>query len=87
MMLYPVDESKPILNMETMMVKGLKAHIREAPPFERTIGPKMVDVHFHGLPKKLDTCELEKKLHDRFDVLSRGGRPGLFWGYSNVTSG
>ncbi|KAL3884981.1 hypothetical protein ACJMK2_025080 [Sinanodonta woodiana] len=47
----------------------------------------MVDVHFHGLPKKMDTCELERKLHDRFDVSSRGGRPGLFWGYSYVTSG
>ncbi|KAL3832098.1 hypothetical protein ACJMK2_023775 [Sinanodonta woodiana] len=87
MMLYSVDESKRILNMETMMVKGLNAHIHEAPSFERTIGSKMVGMHFHGLPKKIDTCELERKLHDRFDVLSRGGRPGLFWGYSNVTSG
>ncbi|KAL3879033.1 hypothetical protein ACJMK2_031347 [Sinanodonta woodiana] len=87
MMLYPVNEAKPLLKNDTMMVKGLKAHIVEAPPFERTIGPKMTDVHFHGLPKKIQTVEIERKLHDRFEVLSQGSRPGTFWGYSNITTG
>ncbi|KAL3878615.1 hypothetical protein ACJMK2_030949 [Sinanodonta woodiana] len=41
MMLYPVNEAKPLLKKDTMMVKGLKAHIAEAPTFERTIGPRM----------------------------------------------
>ncbi|KAL3867228.1 hypothetical protein ACJMK2_044444 [Sinanodonta woodiana] len=84
MMLYPVNEAKPLLKNDAMMVKGLKTHIVEAAPFERTIGPKMTDVHFHGLPKKIQTGEIERKLHDRFEMLSQGSRPWNFWGYSNI---
>ncbi|KAL3885128.1 hypothetical protein ACJMK2_025226 [Sinanodonta woodiana] len=58
MMLNPVNEAKPLLKIDAMMVKGLKAHIVEAPPFEKTIGPKITDVHFHGLPKKIQTVEI-----------------------------
>ncbi|KAL3874723.1 hypothetical protein ACJMK2_037695 [Sinanodonta woodiana] len=35
MMLYPVDESKPLLKSETIMVKGLKARIHEPLPLLR----------------------------------------------------
>ncbi|KAL3885036.1 hypothetical protein ACJMK2_025135 [Sinanodonta woodiana] len=58
MMLYPVSEAKPLLTIDAKMVKGLKAHIVKAPPFEKTIGPKIIDVHFHGLPRKIQTVEI-----------------------------
>ncbi|KAL3865478.1 hypothetical protein ACJMK2_042865 [Sinanodonta woodiana] len=87
MMLYPVNEAKPLLKNDTMTVKRLNANIVEAPPFERTIGPKVTDVHFHSLLKKIQTVEIQRKLHDRFEVLSQGSRPGTFWGYYNITTG
>jgi hypothetical protein len=87
MMLYPVDETKPLLTTNTIMVKGLIGHVYEAPPFERTVGPKMIDVHFHGLPKNISSCEIERKLLERFEVPSHGCKPRVFWGYSNITTG
>ncbi|KAL3842811.1 hypothetical protein ACJMK2_020795 [Sinanodonta woodiana] len=52
MMLYPVDETKPLLATDRIFVKGLVGRVFEAPPIERMVGPKLVEVHFHGLPKK-----------------------------------
>ncbi|KAL3884945.1 hypothetical protein ACJMK2_025044 [Sinanodonta woodiana] len=86
-MLYPVDETKPLLETDTIIVKGLHGHVCTAPPIERLVGPKLVEVHFHGLPKRINTCEIERKLHDRFEILSQGAKLGVFWGYSNITSG
>ena len=39
------------------------------------------------MPKQIETNEIERKLENRFEVLSHGCRPGTYWGYSNVATG
>ena len=67
-MLYPVDENTPIIDFPYFTVQGRTAHISIAPPFERHIGPKTVDVHITGFPTQIDAIELKNKIYQRLKV-------------------
>ncbi|KAL3884955.1 hypothetical protein ACJMK2_025054 [Sinanodonta woodiana] len=52
MMLYPVDETKPLLATDRIFVKGLVGRVFEAPPIERMVGLNWLWSTSMASPKK-----------------------------------
>ncbi|KAL3837312.1 hypothetical protein ACJMK2_022678 [Sinanodonta woodiana] len=87
MMLYPVDEDKPLIKCNTITIKEKIAHIFAAQPFERELGPRMADVHCYGLTKQIGKIEIVWKILKRFEVTPKGQKEGILYDYSNVVTG
>ncbi|KAL3881948.1 hypothetical protein ACJMK2_028331 [Sinanodonta woodiana] len=85
--LYPIDEDTPILDCPNFKVQWRTAHVSHAPPFERQIGSKVMDIHITGMPMNIDEIELRNKIYQRLSVSPLSVNHASIWGWAQIHSG